>query len=168
MYLKGVPSYPDYSLFWEIIEKHKVTQFYTANRYRALAKEIIETFRKLKSIKSNWICGEPINERLGIGIMTTLEIDVQWWTLGGKQKQAELLICQFHLLRQQTYATLPLPGIQPVLMDENVNRGQSGGWFYALNFLSWNHGTIWGDHQDIKRPIFLPFQANILWRWRFA
>ncbi|MDG1870675.1 MAG: AMP-binding protein, partial [Flavobacterium sp.] len=62
---EGVPSYPDYSRFWEIIEKHHITQFYTApTAIRALAKESLDYVQKfpLKSLKVIGSVGEPINE----------------------------------------------------------------------------------------------------------
>ena len=62
---EGVPSYPDYGRFWEIVEKHKVTQFYTApTAIRALAKENLEHVEKydLSSLKVLGTVGEPINE----------------------------------------------------------------------------------------------------------
>src|SRR5690606_38064569 len=62
---EGVPSFPDFSRFWEVIEKHKVTQFYTApTAIRALAKESLDFVQKfpLSSLKVIGSVGEPINE----------------------------------------------------------------------------------------------------------
>ncbi|WP_151674343.1 AMP-binding protein, partial [Patiriisocius marinus] len=62
---EGVPSYPDYGRFWEIVEKHKITQFYTApTAIRVLAKEGVEHVEKhdLSSLKVLGTVGEPINE----------------------------------------------------------------------------------------------------------
>ncbi|HRN45055.1 MAG TPA: AMP-binding protein, partial [Flavobacterium sp.] len=62
---EGVPSYPDFSRFWETVEKHKVTQFYTApTAIRALAKENLDYVQKyaMKSLKVIGSVGEPINE----------------------------------------------------------------------------------------------------------
>ena len=62
---EGVPSYPDWSRFWEVIERHKVTQFYTApTAIRALAKEKLDYVEKhdLSSLKIIGTVGEPINE----------------------------------------------------------------------------------------------------------
>ena len=62
---EGVPSYPDYGRFWEICEKHKVNQFYTApTAIRALAKHPHELVDKhdLKHLKTLGTVGEPINE----------------------------------------------------------------------------------------------------------
>jgi acetyl-CoA synthetase len=62
---EGVPSYPDFSRFWEVIEKHKVTQFYTApTAIRALAKESLDYVQRfpLSSLKVIGSVGEPINE----------------------------------------------------------------------------------------------------------
>ena len=62
---EGVPSYPDYGRFWSIVEKHKVTQFYTApTAIRALAKEGLEVVEPydISSLKIIGTVGEPINE----------------------------------------------------------------------------------------------------------
>lgn len=62
---EGVPTYPDYGRFWEVVEKHKVNQFYTApTAIRALAKENLEFVEKydLSSLKVLGSVGEPINE----------------------------------------------------------------------------------------------------------
>ena len=62
---EGVPSYPDFGRFWEICEKHKVNQFYTApTAIRALAKHSLDFVRKydLSSLKVLGTVGEPINE----------------------------------------------------------------------------------------------------------
>ena len=62
---EGVPSYPDHGRFWEVIEKHKVNQFYTApTAIRALAKENLDFIEKhdLSSLKVLGSVGEPINE----------------------------------------------------------------------------------------------------------
>jgi len=63
--LKAVPSYPDCSRFWQVVEKHKVNQFYTApTAIRALAKEGEELISNcdLSSLKVIGSVGEPINE----------------------------------------------------------------------------------------------------------
>ena len=70
---EGVPSYPDYGRFWEVVEKHKITQFYTApTAIRALAKEPLELVEKydLSSLKVLGSVGEPINEEHGTGTTT--------------------------------------------------------------------------------------------------
>ena len=62
---EGVPSYPDFARFWDIVEKHKINQFYTApTAIRALAKEGVEHVEKhdLSSLKVLGTVGEPINE----------------------------------------------------------------------------------------------------------
>ena len=72
---EGVPSYPDFGRFWEIVEKHKVNQFYTApTAIRALAKQGTKLIDKydLSSLKVLGSVGEPKTKKLGIGIMIIL------------------------------------------------------------------------------------------------
>mgnify|MGYP003557499421 FL=1 len=121
---EGVPSYPDFSRFWETIEKHKVTQFYTApTAIRALAKENLEYVQKytLASLKVIGSVGEPINEEAWhwyndhVGAKRCPLVDTWWQTETGG-----ILISPIAFVTptKPTYASLPLPGIQPVLKEE--------------------------------------------------
>jgi acetyl-CoA synthetase len=90
---EGVPSYPDFSRFWQTIEKHKVTQFYTApTAIRALAKESIEYVQRyqLTSLKVIGSVGEPINEAWHWYNNHVETRNVLWWIRGGKRKPEEL------------------------------------------------------------------------------
>ena len=98
---EGVPSYPDFSRFWNIVEKHKITHFYTApTAIRALAKHPISLVENnnLSSLKVLGTVGEPINEEAwnwydkNVGKSQCPIVD----TPGGKLKQEEL--CFLHLL----------------------------------------------------------------------
>jgi acetyl-CoA synthetase len=89
---EGVPSYPDYGRFWEIVEKHKITQFYTApTAIRALAKEHLDytTKHDLSSLKVLGSVGEPINEEAwhwyndNVGKKKSPIIDTWWQTETG-------------------------------------------------------------------------------------
>ena len=89
---EGVPSYPDYGRFWEIVEKHKVNQFYTApTAIRTLAKESIDLVNKhdLSSLKVLGSVGEPINEEawkwynINIGKNKCPIVDTWWQTETG-------------------------------------------------------------------------------------
>ena len=117
---EGVPSYPDFSRFWEIIEKHKVNQFYTApTAIRALAKESLDYIQKF-----------PI---------------------------------PFITPTKPTYATLPLPGIQAVLMDEKRNEIEDNQVVGSLCIKYPWPGiarTIWGDHQRYKDTYFSAFPGK--------
>jgi acetyl-CoA synthetase len=166
---EGIPSYPDFSRFWEIIEKHKVTQFYTApTAIRALAKENLSYVQKfpLKSLKVIGSVGEPINEEAWhwyndhVGGKRCPVVDTWWQTETGGIMIAPLA---FITPTKPTYATLPLPGIQPVLMDEKRNEieGNQVDGSLCIKF-PWPGiaRTIWGDHQRYKDTYFSAFPGK--------
>src|SRR6478736_5881750 len=166
---EGIPSYPDFSRFWETIEKHKVTQFYTApTAIRALAKENLSYVQKfpLKSLKVIGSVGEPINEEAWhwfndhVGGKRCPVVDTWWQTETGGIMIAPLA---FTTPTKPTYATLPLPGIQPVLMDEKRNEieGNQVDGSLCIKF-PWPGiaRTIWGDHQRYKDTYFSDFPGK--------
>ncbi|MGQ7944109.1 acetate--CoA ligase [Flavobacterium sp. WC2509] len=166
---EGVPSYPDFSRFWETIEKHKVNQFYTApTAIRALAKENLSYIQKfpLKSLKVIGSVGEPINEEAWhwyndhVGGKRCPVVDTWWQTETGGIMIAPLA---FLTPTKPTYATLPLPGIQPVLMDEKRNEieGNQVDGSLCIKF-PWPGiaRTIWGDHQRYKDTYFSAFPGK--------
>jgi len=166
---EGIPSYPDFSRFWEVIEKHKVTQFYTApTAIRALAKENIEFVQKypLKSLKVIGSVGEPINEEAWhwyndhVGDKRCPVVDTWWQTETGGIMISPLA---FVTPTKPTYATLPLPGIQPVLMDERRNEIEGNQVVGSLCIkFPWPGiaRTIWGDHQRYKDTYFSAFPGK--------
>ena len=160
---EGIPSYPDFSRFWETIEKHKVTQFYTApTAIRALAKENLEYVQKfsLNSLKVIGSVGEPINEEAWhwyndhVGGKRAPIVDTWWQTETGG-----ILISPIAFVTptKPTYASLPLPGIQPILMDDKHNEitenQVSGSLCIKFPWPSIAR-TIWGDHQRYKDTYF--------------
>ncbi len=164
---EGVPTYPDYGRFWEIVEKHKITQFYTApTAIRALAKESLDFVNKydLSSLKMLGSVGEPINEEAwhwyndNIGKKKSPIVDTWWQTETGG-----ILISPIPYVTPTipTYATLPLPGIQPCLMDENgkeITKNQVDGRL-CIKF-PWPAiaRTIWGNHQRYKETYFSTYE----------
>ncbi len=121
---EGVPSFPDWGRFWEIIDKHQVNQFYTApTAIRALAKENLSYVEKydLSSLKVLGTVGEPINEEAwhwyndNIGKKKCPIVDSWFQTENGGIMISPI---PFATPTIPTFATLPLPGIQPCLMDE--------------------------------------------------
>jgi len=163
---EGVPSYPDFGRFWNIVEKHKVTQFYTApTAIRALAKESLEWVKKhdLSSLKVIGSVGEPINEEAwnwyneNIGNSKCPIVDTWWQTETGG-----ILISPLpHITKTKpAFATLPLPGVQPSLMDENGNeiQGNEVSGSLCIKF-PWPSiaRTIWGDHQRYLETYFSAF-----------
>jgi acetyl-CoA synthetase len=166
---EGVPSYPDFSRFWEIIEKHKVTQFYTApTAIRALAKESLDYIQKfpLKSLKVIGSVGEPINEEAWhwfndhVGDKRCPVVDTWWQTETGGIMISPI---SFVTPTKPTYATLPLPGIQPVLMDEKRNEIEGNQVVGSLCIkFPWPGiaRTIWGNHQRYKDTYFSTFPGK--------
>ena len=166
---EGIPSHPDFSRFWEVIEKHKVNQFYTApTAIRSLAKESIDYVQRfpLSSLKVIGSVGEPINEEAWhwyndhVGGKRCPLVDTWWQTETGG-----ILISPIPFVTptKPTYATLPLPGIQPVLMDEKRNEidGNQVVGSLCIKF-PWPGiaRTIWGDHQRYKDTYFSTFPGK--------
>ncbi|TWI00501.1 acetyl-CoA synthetase [Flavobacterium tiangeerense] len=166
---EGVPSYPDFSRFWDVIEKHKITQFYTApTAIRALAKEKIEFVQKypLKSLKVIGSVGEPINEEAWhwyndhVGDKRCPVVDTWWQTETGGIMIAPIA---FVTPTKPTYATLPLPGVQAVLMDDKRNEIEGNQVVGSLCIkFPWPGiaRTIWGDHQRYKDTYFSAFPGK--------
>lgn len=166
---EGVPSYPDFGRFWEVIDKHKVTQFYTApTAIRSLAKENWEWVDKhdLSSLKVIGSVGEPINEEAWhwyndhVGKKKSPVVDTWWQTETGGIMISPI---PFVTPTKPTYATLPLPGIQPVLMDERRNEIEGNQVVGSLCIkFPWPGmaRTIWGDHQRFKETYFSTFPGK--------
>lgn len=166
---EGVPSYPDFSRFWEVIEKHKVTQFYTApTAIRALAKESLDYVQRfqLNTLKVIGSVGEPINEEAWhwyndhVGGKRCPLVDTWWQTETGGIMISPL---PFVTPTKPTYATLPLPGIQAVLMDELRNEIPSNQVTGSLCIkFPWPSmaRTIWGDHKRFKETYFTAYPGK--------
>ena len=163
---EGVPSYPDFGRFWEIIEKHKINQFYTApTAIRALAKEkleFVDTY-DLSSLKVLGTVGEPINEEAwhwyndNVGKKKSPIVDTWWQTETGGMMISPL---PYITPTKPTYATLPLPGVQLVLMDEKgeeVKGNQVDGRLCVKYPWPGMARTIWGNHQRYKETYFSAF-----------
>jgi acetyl-CoA synthetase len=169
LHFEGVPSYPKWNRFWEICEKHKVTQFYTApTAIRALAKHPIKLIEDydLSSLKVLGSVGEPINEEAWhwydthVGHNETPIVDTWWQTETGG-----ILISSLAGVTPQkpTYATLPMPGIQAALVD---NEGKVIMENEAEGILTINYPwpsvarTIYGDHERYKEVYFSAFEGR--------
>jgi acetyl-CoA synthetase len=163
---EGVPSYPDFGRFWEIVQKHQVNQFYTApTAIRALAKHGTELVDKydLSSLKVLGSVGEPINEEAwhwyndNVGKKRSPIVDTWWQTETGGIMITPI---PFSTPTKPTYATLPFIGIQPALMDENGQeiKGNQVSGRLCIKF-PWPSmaRTIWGNHQRYKDTYFSAF-----------
>ncbi|MDG1716298.1 MAG: acetate--CoA ligase [Saprospiraceae bacterium] len=164
---EGVPSYPDYGRFWEVIEKHKVTQFYTApTAIRALAKEGSEFPEKydLSTLKVLGTVGEPINDEAWhwyddhVGHNNSPIVDTYWQTENGGIIVTPL---PYITPTKPTFATLPFIGIQPAIMDANgteLKCNQVNGSLCVKFPWPSIARTIWGNHQRYKDTYFTTFE----------
>lgn len=166
---EGIPSYPDFGRFWEVIDKHKITHLYTApTAIRSLAKESVDWVEKydLSSLKVLGSVGEPINEEAWhwydnhVGKKKCPIVDTWWQTETGGIMISPLA---FVTPTKPTYATLPLPGIQTSLIDEKGNEiieNQSTGNL-CIDF-PWPAiaRTIWGDHERYKDTYFKAYPGK--------
>lgn len=166
---EGVPTFPDAGRFWEVVEKHKVNQFYTApTAIRALAKESVSFTEKsdLSSLKVIGTVGEPINEEAwhwyndNIGKNNCPVVDTWFQTENGG-----IMITTLPGITESipTYTTKPLPGIQPCLMDEHgveINETEAEGRM-CIKF-PWPSmaRTIYGNHQRYKDTYFSTFKGK--------
>ncbi|RAJ16382.1 acetate--CoA ligase [Olleya aquimaris] len=164
---EGVPSYPDYGRFWDICEKHKVNQFYTApTAIRALAKQdtnYADNYN-LKHLKTLGTVGEPINleawnwynDYVGKGKCPIVDT---WW----QTETGGIMISSLAGVTKDkpTFATLPLPGVQPVLLDTDgtIIEGNPAEGILAIQF-PWPSiaRTIYGDHQRYKNVYFSAYK----------
>ena len=163
---EGVPNYPDYGRFWDVVDKHKVNQFYTApTALRALMKEGDDwvNSRDLSSLCLLGSVGEPIKEPEWkwyyeiVGKKECPIVDTWWQTETGG-----ILISPFPgaTPTKPGSATLPFFGVRPVLMTENGNeiKGNNVNGLLALK-TSWpgQMRTIYGDHERFIDVYFSKF-----------
>ena len=160
---EGIPSHPDFGRFWEICEKHKVNQFYTApTAIRALAKHSLDFVNKydLSSLKVLGTVGEPINQEAwnwyneNIGKNKCPIVDTWWQTETGG-----IMITSLANVTdgKPTFATKPMLGVQPVLLDENGNEFDENNKNGILGIkYPWPSvaRTIYGDHERYKKVYF--------------
>ena len=160
---EGIPTYPDASRFWEIIDKHKVTQFLTApTAIRSLMAFGEEPTNKhdLSSLKIIGTVGEPINEEAwhwyqdNIGKGTCPVVD-NWW----QTETGGVMISGIGGISPQkpTFAGYPLPGIQPALLNqegEEIRENEQEGYL-CIKF-PWPSmiRTTYGNHGRCKEAYF--------------
>lgn len=166
---EGVPSWPDMGRFWQVIEKHKVNIFYTApTAIRSLEKAPISFVEKynLSSLQVLGTVGEPINEEAwqwynkNIGKHNCPIVDTWWQTeTGGIMISPIAGITK----TKPSFATLPLPGVQPAVMGENGKEMEGNNIEGRLTIkFPWPSmaRTIYGDHQRFKETYFSTFPGK--------
>jgi len=163
---EGVPTWPDAGRFWQVCDKLKVNQFYTApTAIRALmaqGQEYVEPY-KLDSLKVIGSVGEPINVEAWnwyhefVGKKNCPIVDTWWQTETGG-----ILISPIPNVTKlkPTYATLPLPGVQPILLDPEGNElvGNDVEGLLCMKF-PWPGilRTLYGDHERCRTTYFSAF-----------
>lgn len=166
---EGVPSFPDWGRFWEVVDKHQVNQFYTApTAIRAIAKENLSYVEEhdLSSLKILGSVGEPINEEAwhwyndNIGKKKCPIVDSYFQTENGGIMLSPI---PYATPTIPTFATLPIPGIQPCLMDEEGReiKGNQVSGRLCIKF-PWPSiaRTIWGDHKRYSETYFSTFPGK--------
>ncbi|RZL14554.1 MAG: acetate--CoA ligase [Pedobacter sp.] len=164
---EGVPTYPDASRMWQIVEKHKVNILYTApTAIRSLMSFGLEPLNgiDLSSIRVLGSVGEPINEEAwhwfdeNIGKGNAPIVDTWWQTETGGIMISPIA---FVTPTKPSFATLPLPGIQPILVDENGNElignGVSGNLCIKFPWPGMLR-TTYGDHERCKLTYFSTYE----------
>ena len=164
---EGIPTYPSPGRFWEIVEKHKVNTLYTApTAIRSLMGFGLEPLqgKNLSSLKVLGTVGEPINEEAWhwyhqhVGGGRCPIVDTWWQTETGG-----ILISNMAGVTpdKPSWATLPMPGVQPVLVDENgveVTGNPAAGnlcikapWPAIIR-------TTYGDHERCRQTYFSTYE----------
>ena len=165
---EGVPTFPNVSRFWDVVDKYKVNQFYTApTAIRALQAHGLEPLKNnsLDSLKVIGSVGEPINEEAwhwyhdNIGKGNCPLVDTWWQTeTGGIMISALAGITP----NKPAYASLPLPGIQPVIVDSDGNEliGNNVQGNLCVKF-PWPSilRTTYGDHQRCINTYFSHYKG---------
>ncbi|MCS6823627.1 MAG: acetate--CoA ligase [Cytophagaceae bacterium] len=165
---EGIPTYPDAGRFWQVVDKYNVTHFYTApTAIRSLMGYGTDPIKpyKLDSLKVLGSVGEPINEEAwhwyneNIGKKRCPIVDTWWQTETGG-----ILISPLAGITptKPSYATLPLPGIQPVIVDNEGNELKGNGVEGNLCIkFPWPSiiRTTYGDHERCIQTYFSTYKG---------
>ena len=169
MMFEGVPTFPDAGRFWDVCDKYKVNQFYTAptaiRALMAMGDEFVDR-ADLSSLKVIGSVGEPINAEAWhwydqkVGHENCPIVDTWWQTETGG-----IMISGIgaHSPQRPTYAGRPLPGIQPVLLDSDGNEITGDG---VEGYLCMKHPwpsmlrTTYGDHERCKNVYFSNYEGH--------
>ncbi len=163
---EGIPTWPDAGRFWNIVDKYKVNVLYTApTAIRSLMGFGLDPLKgkDLSSLKVLGTVGEPINEEAWhwydehVGKKKCPIVDTWWQTETGG-----VLISNLAGVTpaKPTYATLPLPGVQPILVDENGKEVEGNGVSGNLCIkFPWPGmlRTTYGDHERCRLNYFAPY-----------
>jgi acetyl-CoA synthetase len=163
---EGIPTWPDAGRFWDVVDRHKVNILYTApTAIRSLMGFGLKPLegKDLSSLKILGTVGEPINEEAwhwyheNIGKGKCPIVDTWWQTENGG-----ILISNLAGVTpaKPTFATLPLPGVQPILVDENGNevKGNPAAGNLCIK-APWPSilRTTYGDHERCRQNYFATY-----------
>ncbi len=164
---EGVPNYPDTSRFWQVVDKHKVNIFYTApTAIRALMRDGEGPVKKTsrKSLRILGSVGEPINPEAWhwydrvVGEHRCPIVDTWWQTETGG-----ILITPLPgaIAQKPGAATLPLPGVKPVLVDAEGHElsGATEGNLCIADSWPGQMRTVFGDHARFVQTYFSTFKG---------
>ncbi len=159
---EGVPNYPDFSRFWQVVDKYKVNIFYTApTAIRALMKEGNDWVKKTSraSLRILGSVGEPINPAAWewyyhtVGDARCPVMDTWWQTETGG-----LMITPLPgaIDLKPGSATLPFFGVEPVIVNEKgkVLHGEAEGYLCIADSWPGQARSIWGDHKRFEETYF--------------
>ncbi|KAG4069214.1 hypothetical protein HA402_012067 [Bradysia odoriphaga] len=164
---EGVPTYPDAGRLWEIVDKFRVNTLYTApTAIRSLMSYGLGpvNHKDLSSLKKLGSVGEPINEEAwhwfkdNIGKGRCPIVDTWWQTETGG-----IMITPIAGITPEKpgYATLPLPGVQPILVDENgkelKGNGVTGNLCIKFPWPGMLRST-YGDHERFRKTYFSTYE----------
>lgn len=169
MMFEGIPTYPDAGRFWNIIDKYKVNQFYTApTAIRSLMASGLDYVKpySLSSLKLLGSVGEPINEEawhwynINIGKERCAIVDTWWQTETGGIMISGL--GNFSPMKP-SHAGLPLPGVQPVLLESDgteITENEKEGYL-AIKY-PWPSilRTTYGDHERCRVTYFSTYKNH--------
>ena len=164
---EGVPNYPDWSRFWQVVDKHNVSIFYTApTAIRALLREGDEPVKSTsrKSLRILGTVGEPINVEAWewyynvVGEGRCPVIDTWWQTETGGHMVTPL---PCHILKPG-FAQKPFFGVKPALVDNegDIIDGEAEGNFVLLDSWPGQMRTIYGDHERFIQTYFSTFPGK--------
>ena len=167
---EGIPTYPDASRFWNVVDKHKVNIFYTApTAIRALMRDGDEavTSTSRKSLRILGTVGEPINPEAWewyynvVGEQRCPIVDTWWQTETGGVLITPLPGCT---KLKPGSATRPFFGIEPAIVDENGKELEGAASGILVIKKSWpgQMRTIYGDHQRFVDTYFSSFPGNFV------
>jgi acetyl-CoA synthetase len=166
---EGIPTYPDAGRFWQTIDKYQVTHFYTApTAIRSLEAFDLKyvTDAKLSSLKVLGTVGEPINEEAWqwyfhhIGKNKCPIVDTWWQTETGGVMISNLAGVTPAI---PSHATLPLPGVEPVLVDNEgklIEGNPAEGNLCLVRPWPGMARTIYGDHERFKQTYFSTYAGK--------